>query len=201
MQIITDIEQGSDEWLDLRRGVVTGSNFAKVMAKGQGKTRRSYMLKLAAEIVTGNVQETYKNSAMEWGNECEPQARAMYEFSNNCDVEQVAFIKRDDDVGVSPDGLVGDAGMLEIKCPETTTQIEYFLSGKLPAAYKAQVQGQMWVAQREWCDFVAFDPRINGDASYMQVRVERDEKYIDDLIADVEVFVMDLKELVNKLKG
>lgn len=203
MQVINNIEQGTDEWLELRLGKVTASRLADVMSKGRGsapsKTRQSYMLQLAAEIMTGQPQDTFINQYMDWGNECEPQARAMYEFENFVDVEQVAFVIASPWFGVSPDGLVGDNGLLEIKCPKTTTQIERFLKGEFPTTYKAQVQGQLLATEREWCDFVSFDPRINGDAQYFCVRVERDEKYIKELQAGINLFTEELQEMLNKL--
>ncbi len=204
MQIIKDIEQGTEEWKELRLGKVTASRFSDVMAKGKGgaasKTRKSYMYQLAAEIITGEAQEFYSNQYMEWGNANEPQARSMYEFESNCDVEQVAFIIHSDNVGVSPDGLVGDDGLIEIKCPKTTTQIEYFLSGKVPAAYRTQIQGQMWVSGRDWCDFVSFDPRITGASGYFKVREYRDEEYIETLGEEVSKFVEELNDLLEKIK-
>lgn len=204
MNIITEIEQGSEEWLALRAGKVTASRFSDVMAKGRGgapsKTRDSYMKQLAAEILTGQPEEMYSNKYMEWGNECEPQARSMYEFNHDREVNQVAFIEHNDFVGVSPDGLIGSDGLIEIKCPKTTTQIDYYLSGKFPSKYEAQVQGQLMVSNREWCDFVSFDPRINGSASYFEVRVYRDEKYIAELDNQIRYFVNELKELLEKLK-
>ncbi len=204
MNIIKDIEQGSEEWLALRAGKITASRFSDVMAKGRGnapsKTRESYIKQLAAEIITGQPEESYSNKYMEWGNECEPQARSMYEFKHDCDVEQVAFIERDEMVGVSPDGLIGDNGLIEIKCPKTTTQIDYYLKGDFPSTYKAQVQGQLWVSEREWCDFVSFDPRINGSASYFEVRVHRDEEYISELNKQIRFFVNELNELLERLK-
>ena len=202
MNIITDISQGSEDWKSLRLGKITASCFDKVMAKGRGnspsKTRQSYMMQLAAEILTGQPQDSFTNQYMEWGNECEPQARSMYEFNNNVDVEEVAFIELDENVGISPDGLVGKDGLLEIKCPKTTTQLERFLSGEFPSTYKAQVQGQLWVSKREWCDFVSFDPRINGIASYFEIRVDRDEEYIKTLSSEVDKFKNELHELVAK---
>jgi len=203
MNIITDISQGSEEWKSLRLGKITASCFDKVMAKGRGnspsKTRQSYMMQLAAEILTQQPQDSFTNQYMEWGNECEPQARSMYEFNNNVDVEEVAFIELDEHVGVSPDGLVGDNGMVEIKCPKTTTQLERFLSGEFPSTYKAQVQGQLWVSEREWCDFISFDPRINGAASYFEIRVERDEEYIKLLRKEVHKFSVELRIMLGKL--
>lgn len=199
MRIINGVEQGTREWLDIRLGIVTASNFSKVMAKGNGKTRLSYMYQLAAEKLTGQPVETYRNAAMDWGNECEPQARATYEFMEDKSVEEVTFIHGVEGVGCSPDGLVADFGMLEIKCPKTTTQIERYLAGDFPSTYKAQVQGQMWVAEREWCDFVSFDPRIDAPSYYFKVRVGRDDKYIDELEKEVKQFLVELNEMIDKL--
>jgi len=203
MQIIKDIEQGTEEWKELRLGKVTASRFKDVIANGQGgkpsKTRLAYMYQLAAEILTGEQQDFYSNQYMEWGNENEPRARSMYEFESNCDVEQVAFIVHNEWVGVSPDGLIGNDGLIEIKCPKTTTQIEYFLSGKVPASYRPQIQGQLWVSEREWCDFISFDPRVNGVSGYFKVREYRDNKYILELEKKVFEFVEDLGDLLIKI--
>ena len=203
MKIIYDVEQGSNEWLMMRLGKLTASKFSDVMSGGRGnapsKTRESYMYQLAAEILTGAPVESFKSSAMDWGNECEPAARAAYELAMDVDVVECAFIELNGNVGVSPDGLVGDDGLLEIKCPNTTTQLKRFIDGKFPSEYKAQVQGQLWVSGRNWCDFVSFDPRINGDAGYFQIRVERDEEYIAKLAGECEKFIVELTELLNKL--
>jgi len=201
MQIIRDLEQGTDEWLELRLGVITASKYKDVLAKGAGKTRKSYMQKLAAEKLTGASVETFKNDAMQWGTETEPQARSTYELMQCEDVEEVAFILHDTiNTGVSPDGLVGNDGLVEFKCPVTTTQIETFLSGKMPTAHSAQVQGQMWVSEREWCDFVSFDPRINGASSYFCTRIVRDDKYIKNLESEVVAFDSELNEMIDKLR-
>ena len=203
MEIIRDIEQGSDGWLALRYGWTTASRFKDVMAKGQGKTRKSYMYQLAAEAISDMRQESFTNEYMEWGTETEPQAREMYEFISGNEVEEVSFIRLDEEnkIGCSPDGLIGDKGMIEIKCPKTTTQIETFLSGKMPASHKGQVQGQLWISGREWCDFVSFDPRIDGDASYMCVRAERDDEYIQELSTACYTFTKELQEVVKQLRG
>lgn len=205
MEIIKSIEQGSEEWHALRLGKVTASKLGDVMAKGRGnapsKTRHSYMLQLAAEILTGEPQDSYSNQYMEWGNECEPQARSMYEFDSGNAVDQVAFVIASDRFGVSPDGLVGDNGLLEIKCPKTTTQIERYLKGEFPTTYKAQVQGQLLATEREWCDFVSFDPRITGSAQYFCVRVERDEDYIKELSKGIDAFVSELHDMLEKLNN
>lgn len=203
MNIIYDVEQGSDEWLQMRLGKLTASKFADVISKGRGsapsKTSESYMYQLAAEIITGQPQDSFKSSAMKWGNECEPAARAAYELKHDIDVVECAFIEKDDWIGVSPDGLVGENGLLEIKCPNSVTQIKRVLSGEFPKEYIAQVQGQLWVSGREWCDFVSYDPRIITGADYFEVRVYRDEEYIKALSEKCNVFINDLKELLTKL--
>lgn len=207
MEVIKDIEQGSEEWLKMRLGWITASRFKDVMANGRSgapsKTRKSYMMQLAAEALSGEVLESYSNEYMEWGTKTEPQARAMYEFDSGNDVDEVSFIRLGGDrkVGISPDGLIGERGGLEIKCPKTTTQIETYLDGRMPAHHKPQVQGSLWVTGRDWWDFVSFDPRIEGKASYFCVRVERDEKYISELEEKCFEFERELLEMINVLRG
>lgn len=206
MKIIESMEQGTQEWLELRLGKVTASKFSEVMTNGRGgkpsATAKSYMIKLVAEILRGQPMPFFENDAMRWGTETEPQARAMYELKNDVDVKEVAFVELNEFVGVSPDGLVGDDGLLEIKCPSTETQIKRFLDGiGLPKEYEAQVQGQLWVTGRKWCDFVSFDPRIDVEASYIQTRVYRDEEYIAKLEDKVTAFVEEMKEMINTLTG
>lgn len=201
MQVIKDMEQGSPEWFAVRLGVITASNFKLVMAGGKGATRKNYMLKLASEIITGLPAETFTNEYMEWGTKTEPQARAMYEFETGSQVDQVAFIKHDTmAAGCSPDGLVNGSGLLEIKCPKTTTHIETVLSDKMPSHHMPQVQGQMWISGREWCDFVSFDPRINGRSGFFRKRILRDQKYIDDLAYKVKLFEKELLTIVEELQ-
>lgn len=206
MNIIESIEQGSQEWLELRIGKVTASKFKDVMTNGRGDkpsaTAKSYMIKLVSEILRDEPLPFFENDVMKWGTETEPQARAMYELKNNVEVKEVAFVELNEFVGVSPDGLVGDDGLLEIKCPNTETQIKRYLDGVgLPKDYEAQVQGQLWVTGRQWCDFVSFDPRIDVEASYIQTRVYRDEEYIAKLEEKVSIFVEEMKSMINKLTG
>ena len=200
MIIHRDIEQGTDEWLQLRAGKLTGSRFKDVLAGGKGLTRKAYMYSILAELLTDEITPTYSNAAMEWGTQTEPQACSMYEFRSGYDVEHVAFIERSEYIGVSPDGLVNENGMLEIKCPTTTVQLQRYIADVFPVEYKAQVQGQLWVSERDWCDFVSFDPRISGQSSYMCIRVERDDKYIKSLEEKCNIFVDEMLELKEKLK-
>ncbi len=204
MNIIETCEQGSIEWLSLRLGKITASRVKDVLTKGRGtspsKTSESYMMELIAEILTGNSKPFFENDAMRWGTETEPQARAMYAVNNDfVDVKEVAFVEHNEQVGISPDGLVGDDGLLEIKCPNTTTQLKRALSDDYSADYKAQIQMQLWVTEREWCDFLSFDPRLECSAGYLQQRVMRDEEYIEEMKVKVYAFVDKMNELIKLL--
>lgn len=204
MKIIHDCLQGSDEWLNMRLGKITASRFKDVMTNGRGgapsKTAESYMIELAIESITGKSLPFFENDAMRHGTETEPQARAMYELISGNDVLEVTFIEHNDFVGVSPDGLIGSDGLIEIKCPTTKTQVERYLNNVgLPDDYKWQVQGQIWVAEREWCDFLSFDDRIDTAAQYLCTRVYRDEKLIKELQEKVDIFTTNLQEMIAKL--
>jgi len=205
MNIIETCEQGSPEWLQMRLGKVTASRVADVMSKGRGnapsKTVESYMMELIAETLTGQSKPFFENDAMRWGTETEPQARAMYSVNNGfVEVKEVAFVEHNDQIGISPDGFVGDNGLFEAKCPNTTTQLKRALSDDYSADYKAQIQMQLWVTEREWCDFVSFDPRLDCAAGYLQQRVFRDKEYIEEMKVKVYAFVEKMNELINQLK-
>ena len=206
MNIITTCEQGSDEWLSMRLGKITASRVKDVLTKGRGntpsKTAESYMVELIAEILTGESKPFFENDAMRWGTETEPQARSMYEVNNGfVSVVEVAFVEHNEQVGISPDGLIADDGLLEIKCPNTTTQIKRALSEDYSSDYKAQIQMQLWVTERKWCDFVSFDPRLDCEAGYLQQRVFRDEEYIEEMKVKVYAFVEKMNGLIKQLTG
>ena len=204
MEIITSMEQGSQEWLDMRLGKVTASRMKDLLSNGRGgnpsKTAETYMIELIAERLTGESKPFFENDAMRWGTETEPQARAMYELESGNDVEEVAFIIKDEYVGVSPDGLIGDYGMLEIKCPTTTTQLKRALSKSYHADYEAQIQAQLWVAERNWCDFVSFDPRLDCGASFLIERVNRDDVFIEKMDVKVNLFIVEMKASLAKIE-
>ena len=193
---IIDCIQGTDEWFEARLGFVTASNFHKVLNKKAG--RGLYMRKLAAERLTGLREESYKNDVMDKGSETEQEARHYYEIVNDCKVEQVGFVMRDEWVGGSPDGLIGKDGLIEIKCPLSSTHIEIILSGEMPTQHIPQVQGLLWVTDRKWCDFVSYDHRVVSKPMFC-VRVERDQDYFIKLAGEVGVFVTQLKEMINKM--
>lgn len=192
---IINVEQGSPEWFSARLGRVTASEFSTVIAKGQGKTRRTYMLKLIGERLTGEVAESYSNGHMERGKVMEAEARAMYEMLNGVDVEQVGFVALGDEIGCSPDGLVGKGG-LEIKTKLPHLHLDVLLKDEMPAEHKAQVQGEMWVCDLEWVDFVSYWPKL----PLFVKRVFRDESYINNLSSEVDRFLEELSELMGKIR-
>jgi len=206
VNIIESCEQGSAEWLSMRLGKVTASRVKDVLTKGRGnsqsKTAETYMMELIAESLTGQSKPFFENDAMRWGTETEPQARSMYAVNNDfVEVKEVAFVEHNEFIGISPDGLVGDDGLLEIKCPNTTTQIKRALSDDYSADSKAQIQMQLWVTKSKWCDFVSFDPRLDCAAGYLQQRVYRDEEYIEEMKTKVYAFVEKMNLLIEQLTG
>lgn len=195
MEIIECV-QGTDDWFAARLGKVTASRFSEVLNKKTG--RGLYMRKLAAERLTGTHEETYRNAIMDTGSETEGEARACYEVIYHQAVEQVGFVELNDWIGASPDGLIGEDGIAEIKCPLGSTHIDYIIKNKMPATYVAQVQGGLWVTGRQWCDFISYVPRFTSRPLW-SVRIQRDEEYIRNLEAAVNVFVAELKELIAKI--
>ena len=200
------MEQRTEEWFAARLGKVTASKVSDVVAKtklGYGASRATYMTDLAIERLTGNPTEFYANAAMQWGTETEPQARAAYEFIQSVTVVEEGFIEHSaiPMSGASPDGLVGDDGMLEIKCPMSKTHYDTLLTGKIAKKYIDQMQWQMDCAGRQWCDFVSFDPRMPEGLDFFCVRVERDDERIEFLEDEVQKFLTELSEQVTKLEG
>lgn len=196
MPEILTCEQGSDEWLRARMGIPTASCFATVMAKGQGKVRGKYMRQLAGEIITGEPMESYSNHHMERGKAMEAEARDLYAFMRDCEPELVGFIVNGPK-GCSPDSLIGDNGMVEIKTKLPDLLIECFERGQAcPPEHMAQCQGNLWVAEREWIDFVAYWPKM----PLFVVRVNRDEEYIANLAGEVDRFNDELAMLVDRIR-
>ena len=197
MMEIIDCEQGSQEWLQARLGIPTASMYATVMAKGKGTapslTRTTYLYKLLGERITGDPAENYQNHHMERGHEMEVDARNMYAFMNDVDPVLVGFI-RNVKTGASPDALIGENGLLEIKTKLPHLLLPHLLSGSVPPEHKAQVHGQIWIAEREWCDFVAYWPNIRP----LIIRVYRDDDYIRNMAHEVEMFNEELDALEQK---
>jgi len=196
---IHNCEQRSEEWKKIRLGKATASHFKAIMADGVG--RKDYMERLVDERITGQRQDTFENAAMRWGTQTEPQAKTYYAAERKCSIQEVGFIEFDDyPVGASPDGLIGDNGQIEIKCPNTSTHKKWAKAGILPPEHKAQVQGQLWLSNREWCDFVSFDPRVPTNPMFC-IRVEQDEEYIELLSEAVLVFTGEMLELEKQVRA
>lgn len=193
--IVRDIEQGSEEWHRLRLGIPSASNFHRIITPAKGEPSRQaigYRRELLAEWLTGAPSGPKQNYWMQRGTELEAEARAYYEMYAGCEVEHVGFVWQDDDntVGCSPDGLVGDDGGVEIKCPAPATHVGYILDQKIPTDYIPQVQGSLWVTGRTWWDFVSYSPGLEP----LVIRVERDNEYISNLKDSVNKFVRALLE-------
>jgi putative phage-type endonuclease len=202
----TEIIQGSSEWFYQRLGKVTASRVADVIAKtktGYSTSRDNYMAQLVVERLTFTKTESYTNAAMQWGTEQEPFARAAYEAAQGVMVEEVGFVRHPsiEWAGASPDGLVRDDGLVEIKCPNTLTMIETLLSQKVPGKYFAQMQFQMACTGRKWTDYVVFDPRMPEKAQLFVKRVDRDDTYIAEIEAEIVKFLAEVKSQVQQLNN
>lgn len=198
--------QRSPEWFQHRVGRVTASRIADVMAQtktGPGAARKNYAADLVAERLTGDAREGFSNAAMQWGTDTEPQARTAYEFMTDATVQEVGFIDhpRLEWAGCSPDGLVGDDGMVEIKCPNTATHIETLLTGQIEGKYLKQTQFQMACAGRTWCDFVSFDPRLPAEMQLFVKRIEADPAEIEAIEGTVSAFLVDVDSTVAALRA
>lgn len=195
---VFDCDQGAPEWFESRRGIPTASEFATVLAKGRGGgdsvTRRKYMLTLAGEIITGEVADAWEgNKHTERGKLMEPDARNAYAFMYGVDPVLVGFMRRGR-AGASPDSLIGDDGLLEIKTKLPHIQLDLLDKDRVPPEHIAQIQGQLWISGRAWLDFVSYWP---GLPMFVQ-RVERDDEYIAKLAVAVAEFNAEVDTYVTK---
>ena len=195
--------QGSDEWFKVRRGIPSASEFHSVLAKGEGKTRRTYMMRLIGERLTGESSSHFTNEHTERGHVMEAEARAMYSFDVEAPLKQVGFVHRTVfvdtgltfGVGCSPDSLVGEDGLLEIKTKLSHLQLEVLLADKVPSEHIAQCQGALWVTGRNWLDFVSYWPGL----PLFVKRVYPDPEYFERLETGLLAFEVELQELMAKL--
>ena len=199
------MEQRTTEWHTARLGKVTASRVADVIAKtktGYGASRANLMADLIVERLTGQPASTFSNAHMEWGTEQEPHARAAYSARTGELVEEVGFIDhpRIANSGASPDGLVGDEGLVEFKCPATATHLDTLLAGEVPSKYIPQMQWQMACTGRKWCDFCSYDPRLPEHLRMFVKRVPRDDEYIKTLETEVTKFLAELDEKLKQLE-
>lgn len=198
------LEQRTDGWLSERAGKVTASAIYKVMAKtktGYGADRKNYAAQLVAERLTGEPAQGFMNAAMQHGIDTEPQARSMYAVQTGLSVVETGFWHHPsmDFCGASPDGLVGDKGLVEIKCPNTATHIDTLRGGSIDRKYILQMHWQMACTERDWCDFVSFDPRLPPEMQIHITRVERDADLLAEIEAEVTVFLAEVAETVAAL--
>lgn len=197
---VLDIEQRSPEWYAARLGIPTASEFGSILAKGQGKMRRSYLTRLAAERLTGEAQERYSNHHMARGREQEEDALAYYAWLNEVELQRVGFVRMWTPggwVGCSPDALIGAEGMAEVKTRLPALMVDAMLGGAVVTEHAAQVQGGLWITSRQWCDLVLFHP----DMRLVTIRVERNEDYIATLADEVCKFAVELHDAVQRLRG
>lgn len=191
---VLDMPQGSPEWYEARLGLPTASEFGAILAKGQGKVRRGYLCRLAAERILGETQETFSNYHFRRGKELEAEARELYAFLNEVEPTIVGFV-RNEIAGCSPDALIGDDGMLEIKTRLPALMVDVLAQGHVPAEHKAQLQGGLWITERSWVDFVAYWPGM----PLFVVRVDRDAEYIETLANEITKFAAELEEIVRRI--
>ena len=196
-----NVEQGTDDWFKVRSGIPTASEFDKLLTStGKPSTQiEEYINLKVAEVLAGQNVETWTgNQWTDRGHELEPQAASMYGLINDCDPIEVGFVTDDESTcGCSPDRLVGNDGLLEIKCPAPQTHVGYLLDGKCPATYYLQVQGQLMITGRNWCDFMSYHPLLDS----LIVRVERDDKIMDALRERIVYFNNEVKRRVYAIKG
>lgn len=201
----SDIKQGTEAWLNLRLGKVTASRVADVMAKtktGPSTSRINYMMQLLCERLTGNREEMFVNAAMQRGTDLEPIARSAYEVDSGFMVEETGMASHPaiEGFGASPDGLVGDNGLIEIKCPNTAQHVDFIRRKEPDGKYQWQMLAQMACTGRQWCDFVSFDDRLPENLQYRCVRFMRDDKRIAEMEAEITAFLKELDALIKDLK-
>lgn len=203
-----DVEQLSEDWYALRRGIPTASKFSSILAEGEGKMRTKYLCQLAGEIISGETAETFRNEAMERGRIMEDAARAYYQRAHLADVERIGFVRRtvrkhfhDYIIGASPDAKVGKRKGLEIKTmrPELLFELKRNGAAGPPPQFRAQCQGTMWAADWDELDLLLFyDGRKKPMA--LSFTMVRDDAFIGRLAQEVERFDYDLRKLVEQWK-
>src|SRR5690242_7576908 len=207
--MIVEVQQQTPEWLQMRCGAVTASRVADVMAKlkngGEAAVRASYKAELLCERLTHTAYEHYVSPSMQWGIDNEPLAKASYEIATGFAISSggLALHPKIKWLMASPDGLVHDDGLVECKCPNTSTHLNYILAGVVPAEYQLQMLCQMACAERQWCDFVSYDPRLPESLQLFVRRFERDDERIKKMEAEVEKFIAEIEDeiiLLSKSK-
>lgn len=197
----SDVEQGSETWLDLRMGKMSASRANALLATvkyGEAATYKNYRAELTVERITGFRPERYVTKQMEYGTETETVAATMYSLQTGTIVDVCGiYTIEGKNVCASPDRLVGDDGLIEIKCRELANHIQSIAEDKIPTEYYQQMQFQLWVTNRQWCDYVSYGDEMPENAQLYIKRVERDEAMIEDLIERSEQMEKDIEKLTN----
>lgn len=198
-----NFSQGSDEWLQHKAGKWSASRAKDLMAKGQGKTRANLIADIVAERMTGRYTEGFKNAAMDRGNELEQEAREAYEFEHGVSVEQVGFIDHPtiENCGASPDSLVGESGLLELKCQNNARHIAAKLQGAHAKEYNKQIQFQLMVTGRKWCDCVSYNPNFPPELQLAVTRVERDNEMIASFVGEIARAEAEVASIIKELES
>lgn len=194
-------EQRTEEWFQDRLGKVTASRISDVMMKPTTAGYQNYRAQLVCERLTGVPTETFQSAAMLHGTETEPQARALYEMETGLDVSEVGFIPHPtlEMSGASPDGVVGQDGLVEIKCPQPAEHIRVLTGGAIKTQYVLQMQWQMACIGREWCDFVSFSPALPSEMQLFRQRVDRDAEKVEEITEAVTKFLSQVDEMAARL--
>jgi putative phage-type endonuclease len=195
--MIHNCQQGTDEWLKIRLGKFTASKAQAIATNGKGLD--TLVFEKAEEIITGQFKQGYKNADMERGNELESRARNLYELETGNVVNEVGFVELSEYVGCSPDGLVGNDGLFETKCPSFRVYYEFLTTGVINTGYMWQMQMQMLVTDRKWCDYVVYNPVFKSQPIIIK-RVERDEKSINKLEVGLQTAQAKLKDILERIK-
>lgn len=198
------MEQRSPEWFAARAGKLTASRVHDALARTKttwGAGRANTMAALIVERLTGAQEVGFTNAAMQWGTDQEPAARLAYEFETGSVVEEVGLVDHPTITmtGASPDGLVGDLGLVEIKCPNTATHLDTFEGRGIAAKYETQIDWQLACTGRSWCDFVSFDPRLPPDMQLVIIRRHRDAARLAELEGLVREFLAELDARLARL--
>lgn len=202
MEIYDSIDQGSPEWNALRVGSIGGSSISKAVAKGEGKMRKQLLYDLVGELMSGEKKQGYASHEMQEGMKYEPVARSFYSLVNGVHVKQIALIKDGPHKHVSPDGLIDDNGMVEIKTAIPSVFAEMIDTGKIPTDRRRQMQWSLKRSSRQWCDYVMYCPYLKDDIYPMvTVRIERDEKEIEFLESGADDFIKDLQDLFLRVRS
>lgn len=195
------MQQRTDEWYEARLGKATASKFGDVMTvikTGEAAARKNYRAELVAERLSGQPTDSYTSGPMQWGIDTEPLARLKYVILTGNIVDECGFYEHDSLMaGASPDGLIGNDGLIEIKCPNTATHIETLHTEEIPKQYYWQIMGQLWITGRKWADYVSFDPRLPDNAALFIKRIERDDEQIKKLEANISDFLITVDEEVS----